>query len=496
MEKTIKINLGGILFHINEDASVLLRNYLQSLNESFRNLPEGNETIEDIELRIAEIFRSQKGPEEIVTKENVESAISVIGNPAEFEIPESADAYIPRRKRLFRNPDDRIISGVCGGIGAYLSIAPVWIRIFFIFITWFFGAGLVIYIALWIALPFARNEADKREMYGNARYSEKKLNQSPQITAFGNTFNEIFRGIGKLGFIFLRVLLVITGISFVLAGFFTLVTFVIVFIFKYPGAFSTNIDGVDLSYVPDFLNYVFFPPVAAWINILSAIIVILPLLCIIYWGIKMIFWLRVRDGIFNLTALVIWIISTAVLSVILLNEGINYSQPSENTISETISPSPDTLYIMQGKKMTDLRYDHKISIPDENYDIFLNEEMKDVFIRTYVSIEPAEDRNTIVRVTGRSRGRNRPVAQQRTEALLNNFLVRKDTIVIDEYFAYPPDMKWGFDDVITRINVPSGTVISTDIDPENFRNHDLRHSDNQNNGYWKMTGEGLEPVAR
>ena len=61
MDKTIKINLGGILFQIDEEAYKILRDYLQAINNRLKNIPGGSETIEDIESRIAEIFQSQGG---------------------------------------------------------------------------------------------------------------------------------------------------------------------------------------------------------------------------------------------------------------------------------------------------------------------------------------------------------------------------------------------------------------------------------------------------
>ena len=71
MDKTININLGGTLFQIEEEAYKMLKNYLQSIDMKFRNTPGGNETIEDIEIRIAEIFQSQKGTAGIISTENV-----------------------------------------------------------------------------------------------------------------------------------------------------------------------------------------------------------------------------------------------------------------------------------------------------------------------------------------------------------------------------------------------------------------------------------------
>ena len=61
MDKTININIAGTLFQIDEDAFSILRDYLQAINTRFRNVQGGNETIEDIESRISEIFQSQKG---------------------------------------------------------------------------------------------------------------------------------------------------------------------------------------------------------------------------------------------------------------------------------------------------------------------------------------------------------------------------------------------------------------------------------------------------
>ena len=128
--------------------------------------------------------------------------------------------------------------------------------------------------------------------------------------------------LGKVFYIFLRVVLIIIGISLVLTGFLALLSFVMVFLFKYPGSFSTNIEGVNLSYIPDFLNFIVAPSVVPWITVLTTIVVILPLFALIYCGVKMIFWFKAKDGIFSLVALVLWVMSIAALSIILFNEGV------------------------------------------------------------------------------------------------------------------------------------------------------------------------------
>src|SRR5660397_3324 len=124
MDKTININIAGTLFQIDEEAFRILRDYLQAINTRFNNVQGGHETIEDIELRIAEIFQSQKGLAGVITKENVEAMISIIGKPEDFDHNEAetgAPIYTSEKKRMYRNPDDTIIGGVCSGIAAYLN---------------------------------------------------------------------------------------------------------------------------------------------------------------------------------------------------------------------------------------------------------------------------------------------------------------------------------------------------------------------------------------
>lgn len=424
MERTIKINLGGMLFLVDEEAYLILRDYLKSIESKFLNLPDGSETFQDIEMRIAEIFQSRKNVG-VITKQDVEYAISIIGKPDDLDLPDN-DRY--------------------------------------------------------------------------SYSSQKKRTRGSSESGIGNAFNELLRAVGRVLFIFFRVILIVLGISLVLACALTLLSFIMVFVFKYPGSFSTSIDNMDLSYIPDFLNFIVTPQVALWITILSAMVVVLPLLAIIYWGVRMIFWLRVNDGIFNLAAFVIWIMSIAALSIILLNEGVNYAEASEITINVNPAKSYDTLYISPGKRIADLEYDYKVSIPDEHYDVFLNEGTKEVFIRTYLSIEPSDDKNINIEILKRSNGRNRHIAGQRTETLIYNFRDNGNTIFLDEYFGYPSGMRWAFDNVRGRLSIPAGTIVGIDINAENFIHPRIkRYGENGNTDdhakrFWKMTEEGLKPL--
>ncbi len=536
MDKSIKINLGGTLFQIDEEAYKILRRYLQDIDSRLRNTPGGAETVEDIELRIAEIFQSQGAAAGIISKENVESMISIIGKPEDFDTnsetgeTKETNYRSTGRKKMYRNPDDQIISGVCGGIGAFLNIESVWVRLMFILFACFFGIGFFVYLALWIALPSAHADAQKREMYGrddylvaarerNTRYSLSSGDpghtvSKPAGSGVGNAFNEVFRALGKVFFIIVRIFLILVGITFVLGGFMALVSFIMVFFFQYPGYFSTHSFGVNLFYLPDFLNYIVNPAIAPWILVLSFIVILMPLLALIYWGVKMIFWFKAKDGIVSLAGLVIWVVCVAALSILLFNEGISYSETAKIVSEEVIEKAPKDLYIMADHKVADLHYDKDISF-DQAYNVFFIDDNKGLYISSSLDINSSDDNSMRVNIRKRSAGRSRTDATRKADGILYNHRIAGDTIYVDEYFTIPAGTKWSIDDVTVKLFIPEGTSVHFDKTTEEMFRHryydehnynwnsdsdDNWNSPSENNEYvrsgndnhsWIMTEDGL-----
>lgn len=513
MDKTIKINLGGTLFQIDEEAYKILRRYLQDIDDRLKNTPGGAETIEDIESRIAEIFQSQGGAAGVISSENVGAMISIIGKPEDFdagsETTQTRESYShsSSQKKLYRNPDEKIISGVCGGLGAFLNIEAVWIRLLFIIFTCFFGIGFFVYVALWIALPSAQTDAQKKEMYGrdDFRAARQKRNTSyslasgdpaqtalgPTGSGVGNAFNEVFRAIGKVLFIILRIFLILVGITFVLCGFFALVSFVMVFFFHFPGYFSTHSFGVNLFYLPDFLNYIVNPEIAPWILVLTFIVILMPLLAFIYWGVKMIFWFKAKDGIFSLVGLVIWVMCVAALSILLFNEGISYAETGKAVSEEVLGNAPSDLYIVAKNKVADLHYDKEISFDEEGYNVYFIDNNKGLFIGSGLNINNSDDKSVRLNVRKRSAGRSRIDATRKAEGLLYNYKISGDTLYMDEYFTIPAGNKWSFDDVKVNLYIPEGTTIHFDGTTENM----FRRQHYYNNEWnWRWDGEDKEMV--
>lgn len=171
MKITVSINLGGYFFNIDEDAYAELKMYLRNLELHFAGEESSSEILSDIETRIAEIFRSKlTGYKQVINMEDVRQAISILGMPEDISDNNGTSSRTkfssPGYHRMYRDPDNRIIGGVCSGIGAYWNIDPVIVRIIFMALILAGGIGILVYLILYIVLPEARTTAQKIEMKG------------------------------------------------------------------------------------------------------------------------------------------------------------------------------------------------------------------------------------------------------------------------------------------------------------------------------------------
>lgn len=172
MKKTFTININGSIFHIEEDAYEVLQKYLVNLKNHFGNSEEGKEILDDIEARIAEICSSKsEDGKNLITLDLVNEVIEMMGTPENFsEEQEDSEPLAGQRKskkRLYRDPEQRVLGGVCGGLAAYFDIDVALMRIIFVVLTLITtGAGVFAYIILWIAVPKAVNTAQRLEMRG------------------------------------------------------------------------------------------------------------------------------------------------------------------------------------------------------------------------------------------------------------------------------------------------------------------------------------------
>jgi len=202
MKKVININFQGRIIPIEEDAYEDLKKYVESLRQYFANEEGKEEIINDIENRIAELFseKLKAGTSVFISEQAVAGIIASIGRPEEFDgdnIELGSTAYssstsnqekssskqksssasgtgFESRGSLYRNENDKVLGGVCSGLGVYFRIDTTIIRIIFaLFTLGAFGTGLIIYIIFWSILPAKSLENNfKRRLY---RDDEQKV---------------------------------------------------------------------------------------------------------------------------------------------------------------------------------------------------------------------------------------------------------------------------------------------------------------------------------
>ena len=171
MKKIININFHSRVIPIEETAYDILRKYVESLKKHFAGEEGGDEIVNDIENRFAELFsdRLKKGAT-CITDADVEEIIKSMGRPEDFDQDENTssngnsgsrtssssaeEAVTDEPRRLYRSENDKMLGGVCGGMAAYLKIDSSVVRIHFRPpYTRSFGTGILVYLVLWIVLP-------------------------------------------------------------------------------------------------------------------------------------------------------------------------------------------------------------------------------------------------------------------------------------------------------------------------------------------------------
>lgn len=176
MKKVVTVGIGGRSFVIDEDAYQKLERYLAKFRQKTGEGSEAADIMEDLEQRIAELFYEElSGKGEVVSISMVNRVVDQLGmpdgSPAEDFSEGNSNATVntppfAATKRLYRDPDNRVIGGVCSGLGHYLNIDMVIIRVIFAISLFMGGLGFWAYIIFWIVAPQAMTASQKCEMRG------------------------------------------------------------------------------------------------------------------------------------------------------------------------------------------------------------------------------------------------------------------------------------------------------------------------------------------
>ena len=345
MKRTLTVNLGGTVFHIDEDAYRLLDNYLSNLKIHFRKEAGADEIIDDIERRISELFAEKlTAGSQVITITDVEEVIARMGKPEDMEAENDSEPSVGNatrttiHRRLYRNPDDKLLGGVISGMAAYLGWDVTLLRLLLLVVL-ICGVGTLIpvYIVCWLVIPEARTAAEKLSMRGEAVTVE---NIGKTVT---DGFEKVANGVNdymksdkprtflqKLG----DALVMVAGwffkiclVIFAIICSPLLFVFGVVFVALLFAAVMVAIGGgaALISMFPTFDVILPTSPLSAIVMYIAGILLVgIPLVSLVWAIFSQIFkWQPMASGL-KWTLVILWIVSAAVFGICFAMQGATF----------------------------------------------------------------------------------------------------------------------------------------------------------------------------
>ncbi len=520
MKKTLTINISGSVFHIDEDAYDKLHSYLYEINRHFRNDADAKEILEDIEARISELFQEKlKGANEVVNIDLVNEVIAIMGSPAAFSDAEepALETETKRRwqtggqKKLYRDPDDRVLGGVCSGLGAYFNMDPLVFRLIFI-ITFFLPIGsFLIYLILWIVVPRARNTAQRLEMRGeevninnisksikdefqDVKESYRKFRTTggyskgqERIHEVGSVFVQILRAVAKVLIVFIGGILVLAGIAAIFALIISL--------------FVTNeFIGITPwgSGIPHYFDLLVDGQLLSWFWIAMGIVIGIPLIMLVYLGIKMIFNIKSPNNWVGSTATAIWLMGLIGLIFVTTKGLSGFKSTSTATTQEAITSKSDTLYLTLGKDEFKDYYDSNINF--NNMKVASMNGKNFLLGMPRLTVEKTDANEFSLVIKHQSRGNNLEKAQKYAREIQYKLDIKDSLITLQPWFMIPENSIWRNQEVFMTLKMPENKTVYFDETIFDVL-HDVENTTNTWDNdmvrkYWTMKPEGLTMVNR
>jgi len=519
MKKTFTINISGTVFHIEEDAYEVLQKYLVNLKNHFGTDEEGKEILADIEARIAEIFNDKVvDDKKVVTLAWVNDVIETMGTPEDFAEEQGEDEEPlagetkKRKRRLYRDPDHRVLGGVCGGLGAYFSMDPVVLRIIFailFFVT--FPAAMFAYIILWIAVPKAITTAQRLEMRGQeatVKNIEKSIRD--EVTEVKESYKKFkksdtyakgkksLEGAGDVTYsvfkLILKIFVVIVGVILILSGFFSMLAMVLSIAIGDSLFHGWPLVWDPSIHMPGFLNHFVGEGTVTFGLITVGVLIGIPLLAMIYIGTKLVFRYKSNNAAIGFSMVGIWLVAIVTLVVVSLSQLGNYRSRTSISNSKTIScDSCQTLYL----KMAEDKYDNfaNFDFEMEGFKVAVVNSEEVLLGNPRLDIEKSGNENFVITVKKSSRGNSREVAKEHSEEIIYNYELKDSIVFFDPYFLLNEDMKWRDQEVYITVRVPKGKTVYLGEEMVKII-HDIENVSNTWDGdmvgkYWEMKPDGL-----
>jgi phage shock protein PspC (stress-responsive transcriptional regulator) len=486
MNKTVNINLGGMFFHIDEDAYQKLTRYFDAIKRSLSNSGGQDEIIKDIEMRIAELISEKhKHDKQVINMAELDEIIAVMGQPEDYRIEDDSENPAPtypgkRSKKLYRDTEKGILGGVCSGLGHYFGIDKVWLRIIFVlFIVFGFGTGIVAYLVLWIVTPAALTTADKLEMTGEPvtisnierKVREEYENVSERIknADYDKMGKQVRTGAsrvaGNAGDVLSSIFKVFAKVLGALISIFAAVSLIALVIAMFMLGSSTIID-VPWQHYAEAVNYTEWP---LWIlGLLGFLAIGIPLFFFLILGLKlMVDKLRSIGSIAKYTLLALWIVSIAILGTLAIKQAAELDEEGKSVQKEALAAKmADTLRVKF--RFNDF-YTKNLDYKREFW--FIHDEAgKPKIYSNNVGVRfiKTDEKQAYVQVEKRGKGKSIDDARRRAEKIAYHYKIEGNTVILDNYFLIDPSNKFYGQEVEIFIYLPEGMYLKPDTSVQHY----------------------------
>ena len=518
MKKTLTVNLGGLVFNIDDNAFVILRNYLDTIKGYFDTSEGRDEIMTDIESRIAEMLQEKMhGGKEVVNANDINEVITVMGQPEDYITEDMDDEPLrdssrsqgyqeqtsyrntTSTRRLYRDTESSVVGGVCSGTGYYFGIEPIWIRLAFVLAVIFAGTGLLFYIILWIIIPEARTPSEKLAMRGEPvtfdnigktveeeiKNVKKKLNNLD-----GNHSASIQEGASRIGGFLLSVFKFAIKAIGKLLGFFFIVLGIIVLISVFFGTLiPINVMFLDSM---EFTNLVFVTGADFWLTIVGgSLLVGIPFLALIMAGFILLFNARMPKYT-GMVMAIGWIIGLILTAIATVGTGFDFSKESSVSNVSTLVTESDTLYfeILDSKDLVS-----RSNTNDRINDFF--ETRNGELIIDGVNVDVVMSKSTLpeIEIIKTARANSYDKADDRAEQLEFSVLNDSNIVKIDPYLTIQQNDKWRAQEVKVVLYLPLGKTVfipkSYKYLLDDVKNYHDTYDTRMVEQYWTMTDSGL-----
>ncbi len=519
MNKTVSINLSGIVFQIDEFAYNKLNNYLESVKARFSQTEGSDEIISDIEARIAEMFSEKvNSTKQVITMDDVESMINLMGKPEDFEdsldeptMSTSASASTSggpkRNKRLYRDEEESVLGGVCAGLSAYIGIDdPIWIRLIFVAVTLAGGWGIPIYILLWIIVPKAETTSQRLEMRGEdinisniektvtsgADDVKKKINEIGNSEAVAQTksgFQKLLGLAARILEAIFTIIVKILGVVFIIKGGSLLITGFFLFLVSL---------GLIAAGVPEIFQATFLGGWQSVLGTLGLVLVIgIPGVALIWLGLRILFGETIKLRNASIGMAVAWTLGWIMLfagGTWIAAKFSNKTGPKEAI--ELVQPSGNTLYL------------HQLYDPEkgqwEQDELFFGETVEGIYHtgdevimedQVQLDIVKSNTDNFEMLIYKSARGTSKSDAADRAGNITYEFTQNDTLMNFSSLLKFASEDEWRMQEVEIILRVPEGKSVFIGEDMNDII-YDIKNVTNTWDGHmtghtWEMKPKGL-----